>query len=435
MPNKRAAGAVVVLVVLASACSSSTSHTAAPATTAAGAAASASTSPTTAPQVVRSSRGFDGTAIKIAGIGSLAAGFAGAEIGAEARFKRFNDTNEVPGIKIQFVEMADDKTDPAVATSEVRRLVAQDQVFAIVPDLSPVNPGAYLAAQHVPYIGYAFDNTYCSSRPSSDVWGFGFSGCVVPANPPVMGDSYGALYKYVSAKLGKSHPSIVITSGDIQSGKNSARLQASAAEGAGFDVVEAKGNVPTVTSDYTPYVQDWIKAEGGKEPDVIDCLLNTQCIAAWAAVKGAGYQGVFYQTFGNVDVLAKPMAGTVTLGLYNTEPNSALAQMRADFQAFKPGTALVGYANVPAYFAADMFIQALKDVGPDITPEAVHHALATQTWQIPGLVGPTKYPDSTVAPTPTCTELLADPDGSGYQVLEPYACSGQTYPVDPKFTG
>ena len=424
-----APAALAAGLVLVAACSSGKATGSSATTSSAGAA-------TTGQKVAKSSRGFDGTTIKVAGIGSLGRGFAGAEVGAEARFKRANDTSELNGIRIQFVEMADDKSDPAVATSEVRRLVTQDQVFAIVPDLSPVNPGPYLAAQHVPYVGYGFDNSYCTQKPSTAVWGFGFNGCVVPANPPVMPDSYGALYKYVSAKTGKVHPSMVVTSGDIQSGKNTARLQASSAEGAGFNVVEAKGNVPIVTSDYSPYVQDWMTADGGKQPDVIACLLNMQCIAAWQAVKAAGYKGVFNQTLGNVDALAKPMAGTVTAAYYNTQPNAGLTQMEADFAAFKPGTALTGYANVPAYFAADMFIQALKKVGRDTTPEAVQTALANQVWQISGLVGPLKYPESTVGPTPACVEVLTDPpDGSGYQVVEPYACSDRKYNVDPRFTG
>src|SRR5690348_14453804 len=53
-------------------------------------------------------RGFDGTTIKVAGIG-VASQFAGTPTGAMARIKRFNDTNEIPGVKIQYVEFADDK--------------------------------------------------------------------------------------------------------------------------------------------------------------------------------------------------------------------------------------------------------------------------------------------------------------------------------------
>jgi hypothetical protein len=284
-------------------------------------------------------------------------------------------------------------------------------------------------------VGYAFDSTYCSLTPSTAVWGFGYNGCLVSAAPKEMPDGLGLLYKYVSGKTGKPHPSIVLFSGDSQSGKN-VRFDASEAEGVGFDVVYAKGSVQVPTSDYTPYVQEWLTAAGGSQPDVIACFMAAQCIPIWQALKAARYRGAYFHTLGDVAVLAKSMAGTLTAASYDTAPNPALTQMQDDLDAVAPGTKPVGYANVPAYFAADMFIQALKQVGRDITPEAVQQALAHITWQIPGLVGPVQYPQSTAVATPSCGELLAAAsDGSGYQILEPYACSYKTYAVDPRFTG
>jgi len=429
-----AAGLAAAL--LAAACSSSASKSAGASTTAAPSATTAATgstgsTPTSSGVVAKPSRGFDGTTIKVAGLGLLAS-FAGAEIGTEARFKRANDTNELNGIKLQFVEFADDQASPATALSEARRLVTQDQVFAIVPDLSPVNPGAYLTSQQVPWVGYAFDNTYCSAKPTTAIWGFGYNGCLVPANPPTMPDSYAALYKYISAKTGKANPTAVLFSNDDQSGIDSTKLQAVAASGAGFKVVSAQGTLPMVVSDYTPYVQQWLTANGGKQPDALVCLLAVQCVSVWSAVKAAGFTGTYYGTLGNVAALAKAMAGTVTAAFYNTQPNPGLTQMEQDLQAFKPGTTPVGYSNVAAYFAADMFIDALKKVGRDITPQAVQAALATQTWSIPGFVGPTDYPASTVGDSPACTELLLD-DGTNYNVVEPFTCSTKTYPV--KSTG
>ena len=433
-PRRYAGSAVLIgVAMLAVACSSSKSSSST--ATTASASPTTAAAPSTAVPVVKSSRGYDGTTIKVAGITNLA-DFAGAEIGAEARFKRFNDTNEIPGMKIQFVEMADDKADPATALSETRRLVTSDQVFAIVPDLSAVNAGQYLASQQVPYIGYAFDNTYCSSPdPSTSLWGFGFSGCLVPSSPPKEPDLYGVLFKYESQKTGKAHPSIAIFSNDNQSGKD-VRFQASAAEGVGFNVTYAKGSVPIVTSDYTPYVQAWMTSDGGKAPDVISCQLATQCIPIWSAIKAAAFKGDYYQSLGPVGALAKAFAGTVTFAGYNTVPSPGLTQLEADLQAFKPGTTPVGYSNVPAYFSADMFIQALKKVGTDVTPAAVQKALSTISWGIPGLVGPTQYPASTVVATPLCEELIQDlPDGSGFSTIEPFTCSPTTYPIDPKFTG
>jgi len=440
--RSKVAGVVLLTAVLvAGGCSSSKgSSSAQPASSAASpsatTSASSGTAATTATSavVVTSSRGFDGTTVKVAGIGALAAGFAGAEIGAQARFKRANDTNELNGIKIQFLEMANDNSDPATALSEDRRLVSQDGVFAIVPDLSAVNPGTYLTAQHVPYLGYAFDSTYCSQTPSTGLWGFGFDGCLIPSHPPTMPDDFGQVYTYVAGKTAKTNPSAVVIGADIQSGKTGTPLLASAAEGAGFNVVLAKAALPQVVSDYTPYVQQWLAADGGKQPDVLLCELAAQCIGVWQAVKAAGYKGIFYTSLGAVDALVKSMGGTLTSTFYNSQPNAALTQMEADLQAFKPGTTLVGYANVPAYFAADMFVQALKRVGRDITPEAVQQALATQVWQIPGLVGPINYPASTVGASPACSELLTD-DGTNYHVVTPYGCSSKTYPIDSKFTG
>ena len=229
---------------------------------------------------------------------------------------------------------------------------------------------------------------------------------------------------------------MVIFSNDNQSGQNATKFNASEAEGAGFDVVYAKGSVPVTASDYTPYVQQWLTAAHGKAPDVIACLVAAQCIPIWSAVKAAGYKGTFFDTLGQVTILAGPMAGTVTSNFYDTTASAALSQMQNDIQAFKPGTPLVAYSNVPAYFAADMFIQALKKVGRNITPQSVQQALANQTWSIPGLVGPLTYPASTATPTPACSELLLDVSAAtGFRDLEPYTCSRTQYPVDHKFTG
>lgn len=107
----------------------------------------------------RSVRGFDGTTIKVAGIG-IQSQFGQEPIGARARIKRFNDDNEIKGVKIDHTEFVDDKQDPATSLSETRRLVTQTGVFAIVGDVSQSNNGDYLKQQHVPYFGFAFDNSY-----------------------------------------------------------------------------------------------------------------------------------------------------------------------------------------------------------------------------------------------------------------------------------
>ena len=113
----------------------------------------------------RSVRGFDGSTITLASMG-IAAQFPGVPTGVEARIKRFNDNNEIKGVKLKYTENADDKQDPA--TSLVGGPAPGDPggVFAIVGDTSQSNPVDFFAQQHVPYFGWAFDSTYCSTKPS-----------------------------------------------------------------------------------------------------------------------------------------------------------------------------------------------------------------------------------------------------------------------------
>ncbi len=421
------AGCVAAVLVI-SGCSSSTK-------TSSGAAGTGSTTTVSSGGGGGSARGYDGSTIKVAGL-ATASLFGGAADGAQARFKRFNETNEIPGVKIKFVELADDSGDPASALSAARRLVTQDQVFAIVPDISQFNPGAYLTAQKMPFVGWGIDNAFCSATPSTSVWGFGYSGCLTSTVAPRATDSLGPLYTYVKTKTGQSKPTIAIISADTASGKSAAKYNAASAEGAGFEVVYAKGTVPATTSDFSPYVAQLMSANKGHAPTVIDCLLTSQCVQAWQALKGVGFTGTYFQPLGPTDAVAKTLAGTVTETFWNLQPNAGYSQMLADFSAYKAGLQPVAYSTVPGYLGADMFVQGLKKLGKNITPSALQKALSTQTWQIPNFVGPTKYPASTVLSTPACLGLLMDnADGSGFTPLSPYACSYRTFKLDPRFQG
>jgi branched-chain amino acid transport system substrate-binding protein len=388
-------------------------------------------------QAVPSVRGFDGTTVTLASMG-IAAQFPGVPTGVQARIKRFNDNNEIKGVKLKYTENADDKQDPATSLSEARRLVTQEGVFAIVGDTSQSNPVDFFAQQHVPYFGWAFDGTYCSPKPVTTLWGFGYDGCLVPSNPKVMPDSGAPLYAYAVKQTGKQHPTVAIFGNDTQSGKNAVQYQASSYQGAGFNVTYAKGPIPPPpVSDYTPYAQEVLKGgANGAAPDVIVCLLSTDCIPMYSLIQANNYKGV-YQSFLYSDQLLKPMNGSVAaINFVNlNESTPALTQMKADVEAVKPGAAIdTGVAT--AYFTTDMFIQALKTAAKkgksNITPEAVQKAAAVQTWQIKGLAGPTKYPNSTVKSFPACTSLVSD-DGTAWKTVEPFACSTKGYPVLPKF--
>jgi ABC-type branched-subunit amino acid transport system substrate-binding protein len=373
-------------------------------------------------------RGFDGKTLKTGGLG-LASNFGGDDVGTEARFKRANDTNELKGITLEYVGFADDKADPATALAEARRLVTQEGVFAIVPDLSPVNPGEYFNTEHVPYVGWAFDKTYCSApKPSKKLYGFGYSGCLVPDDPPYVSDNYAGLYAYVSEKTGKKAPTVASFSNDNESGKLSTEQQSVGLAGAGFDVVYKKANVPMTTSDYTPYVQELLSSADGDQPDVINCLVTTQCIPIWQALDAAGFEGTFFHPV-FTDLLVKQLEGTLSRAAYNTS-GPAFEQMRSDFEAVDPDSS-ISSGSAAAYFGADMFIQAVKQVlkqggKQKLTPEAVQKVLSRITWEIPDLAGPVEYPKASVVSYPTCSTLL-ESDGTQWSQVRPYECSEEQH--------
>lgn len=378
-------------------------------------------------------RGFDGSTLRVASFGTKSQ-LPGAEIGARARIERFNADAEIEGVTIEYLENVDDKSDPATALTEARRLVTSEDVFALVGMTSQVTPGDYLAQQKVPYFGWAFDSSYCADEPSTDVWGFGYNGCLVPESPSVISDAGARPYEYASAETGKDAPTLALFSNDTQSGQDAAEFQAVAYEGAGFDVVFADGLIPPPpVSDFTPYVQDLLASDDGQAPDVIYCLLATECIAVYEQLKALGYEGI-YQHPVYSDLLTAEMEGSVVSnGFANlAESTPALEQLKADIAAVDPEQALeVG--SVSGYLSADMFIQALVTAAEDgtsgITPENVQQAAANQTWEIEGLAGPTVYPDASVTSSPNCGPMLRS-TGTEWETVVPYSCSDKQWPVD-----
>jgi ABC-type branched-subunit amino acid transport system substrate-binding protein len=377
-------------------------------------------------------RGFDGTTITVAGLGNKAQ-LAGAETGARARIQRFNDSNELAGVKVEYTDFADDKQDPAVALSEARRLVSQEGVFAIVGDASANNPVDYLAQNHVPYFGGGFDSTYCSSRPSTSLWGFSSEGCIVPQAPSFVSDIYRAQYQYASQKLGKQHPTMVIFGGDTDSGKDGTRIFSVAAQGAGFQVVDVQNNIPTPpVSDYTPYVQQVMTGNKGGQPDVVFCVGAVQCLPMYQLLQQSGFKGVYIHGL-YTDILVQALSGSaVNEPFVNPNDDTAgVRQMKSDLDDYRAGAgSKVDVATAFGYTSTDMFLRALETVAKGgkskITPDNVRKAASTMTWQIKGLAGPVRYPKATVIAYPACFTVL-ESDGAKWNTVVPFGCSTKTY--------
>ena len=381
-------------------------------------------------------RGFDGKTIKIASIG-IKSQLPGVETGVKARIKRFNETNEVPGVQIEYTEYIDDKMDSAFALSEIRRLVTDVGVFAIVGDVSRNNPADYMAEQHLPYFGWGFDDSYCSQTPNPDIWAFGYNGCLVPSDPTTMPDPTTRLIKYIREVTGKDAPTVALISGDNPSGKNTVKFQASAFAGAGFNVIYHEGVIPPPpVSDYTPYVQQMLVSDDGHAPDMIFCLAAVDCIPIYGLLTASGFTGVYLHNVYSDALLAAFKGSLVSIPYHGfNEDTPGIQTLKADVAAIDPAAAIdSGVAT--GYMTADMFLQAVKTVAAEgteyITPENVRLAADNQTWQIDGFAGPAKYPDSSVSATPYCSAYALD-TGDEWKVVVPYDCSEHRWPILDEF--
>jgi ABC-type branched-subunit amino acid transport system substrate-binding protein len=380
-----------------------------------------------------------GGTITVAGLG-FAQNYGDADVGAKARFQRANQDHEIKGYTIDYKEFADDKNDPATALAEARRLVTQDSVIAIVPELSSTTPGDYLTQQQVPWFGSGFDASYC---PTSGKGGFGFgvNGCQLPANPTKLPSSAAELLKKQLATKGIAKPTIAIQGTDSDAGKKAVQYLASEYDGAGFDVVYAKGSVPSppaVVGDFSPYVQQLLTANNGKQPDVIESNLSPSAggLSFISAIQGAGFTGSLASPFYS-NLLLKALQGayinTMFAGYESNTP--ALKQMETDVAAVKPGsqntlTLFLGYAS------ADMFIQSVKAAlksSKTLTSTSIQQAASNVTYDMKNTIGPITYPASYKYPVKSCAALLYDADGTAFTVAQPYTCSTKTYPVLSKY--
>jgi ABC-type branched-subunit amino acid transport system substrate-binding protein len=369
--------------------------------------------------------GFDGTTIKVDGLADVSY-FGDSAIGAQARFKRANDTDELKGVKIQFGELADSKFDPATAIGEVRRVVEQQGAFAVVPMIASSGTSNYLNQKKIPFFGWGTSPEYCGAGDS--LYGFGFSGCVMPPDPAQVPDfTAGAVYKYLTEELHIANPTIAGIGADSAPGVTSMKSFIAQATGSGLKVVWAKHSIPAppaVVGDYTPYAQQIVKSNGGKGPDAMWIAGGVaDALGLPKALRNAGFKGQIISAY-YAGALLKPLADTYVVSSFAPfeQHTAAIDQMVSDVKAFK-ADAVPTVTLAAGYLAADFFIQAVKKAGTkNLTRESLQNAAAHMTYELAGTAGPTEYPQAFQALNSYCAAMLYD-DGQTFKVVEPYACT------------
>lgn len=386
---------------------------------------------------VGSVRGFNGKVIKVAAMG-LSAYFPTVAIGAQGRIDHFNKAHQIPGIKIKFVANDEDGGNPATSLSDAQQLVTSDKIFAIVGDTSISNPATYLDEQHVPTFGIQISPLYCSptNKPDLNLWLFTPEGCADPANPKVVPDYYGGLFKYLQQKTDETHPTVALFTNPSTSAStlNGEKIWFT---GPGFRVVYAQNTLPMTVTDYTPYIQAYLTSNGGSAPSTIVCVAAaSQCITVGTDLRQAGFKGVYSApAYGGANI--PYMKGDIAP--LNTDllsgSTSGVKAYRAAMESYDPSlnsTTVVDTWMADGYSGADMFIKAVKTLAAYgkryITPENVQRVVARMTWEIKGFMGPLRFPASSVVFSPVCQGFALD-TGTKWETLVPYRCTTKTFKV------
>jgi branched-chain amino acid transport system substrate-binding protein len=373
-------------------------------------------------------RGGDvGDTIKIGGVG-YGAFYGDAAEGVQARIARANRDNELPGGRqIEFVGFEEDNSDPTENSDATQRLIQQEDVFAILPMLSPFPTGIELAEREgVPVFGWAIGPEWCDKTVA-----FGFSGgCLTPPEPEVYSNAWGVLLrdKFAGDIEGKT---VAIIAEDNDLGRSGLETQAAAFEDVGLDVVYEEARMPAPPaappSDFTPFANEVLESADGEAPDVICLLLSSGNVLGLAdKLKELGYEGVQTNAVQyDPRLIAGAEGSTVFIQMapFQAAPeNEHVQQMIDDVEEeFGPDQLLV-QPLAAGYWSAEFFIRVLKKVGDeDLTQEGfLEVANDGFVFRVPDTVARTKWPKAHSQGSACGT--LVEAVGEEYTIAVPFTC-------------
>ncbi len=388
----------------------------------AGAATDGTDSTTTVPTATRApavgTRGVTATSIKVGGLGYSFL-YGDADIGARARFRRANDAGGVNGRTIDYLGLTDDGGDPDLGAQAAAALVGQDQVFAVVPTITPdLSSAEYLVHQKVPYFGWALSSNFCGND-----YGFGFDGCLVSKG--VTSNAWGVLVARAFGAPNGGKSAAILTE-NTPSGRYQLRSLTAALRSANLDVVYGKTSLTVpATADYGAVLQEVLAGNGGTSPDSVFVVGNiSNVLGTQQALRAAGFLGVFTNQLEYAPELVAPSVGAFvmvqTAPTESAATNPAIARMVADVQKVAPGQPIT-QSVMAGYWSADLFLAAVKRAGKHLTTaKLLKVANSGFTYKVANTVGPTTFPAAHSEPTP-CGALVTS-NGTAYAVNVPYTC-------------
>lgn len=421
----------VTLVVLAAACSADDDGAASGGGSSDGGNAAGATAP-----------GVTADSVRVGGVGTNSSagtgnqGESGSGLGAQARFERANDEGGAAGREIEFVGMKDDTGDAPRSLQVARELVQQDDVFAVVPVTSPVfqSGGEFLVENEVPFFGWGITPAFCNNDIA-----FGFNGCLVPTAPDneVSTAAGGLVADLVSDEGGDpADTTVALIAEETPGGTFGVTVIKAALMAAGLDVVYSESPIPAnqAISDWSPYVQAIMTADGGEPPDVMfHVTLPNNSVALGTALERAGFEGIQVDAVSyNPQRLQDAESRQALQGRYVFLPfapfetdSDAVDQMVEDLEAVGVEREDLTQDMAIGYWSADLFVTALEETGEDLTRETFLDTLNGDfSHEVADGVGAIAYPDGHRV-AGACGSLVQVDDES-FEPTIPLTCYGTT---------
>jgi ABC-type branched-subunit amino acid transport system substrate-binding protein len=355
--------------------------------------------------------------------------YAGAGLGAQARFDAVNANGGVRGRAVELVGVADDHRSPQEHAEALRHLLDEEQVDAVVPLVSSAFAGVpELERARVPAFGWGISGAFCGST-----WVFAITGCLTPLLPSRVPGIWGVQVARLVHDQHARRPTAAIVADD--GGADRAVREVSAvARAAGMRVVYARAALavagPTGV-DLDAIARSVLRADHGAPPAVVFTVSGFANVAALqSALRARGFTGVTTNLVQYAPQLAAPAAGADVLTQFATPEsagdNPAMRRIVAEIGAVTSDP--VTPAMLAGWFAADFFVDVARRAGPDATAADLQRVARHSTYRVPATIGPTRFPASFTSAV-SCGQLVRG-DGTAYTVAVPFRCS-PLIPVSP----
>jgi branched-chain amino acid transport system substrate-binding protein len=346
--------------------------------------------------------------------------FPGSDVGTKARFARANKEGGVNGRQVVLKEVIDDGLDRNKDLDAVKKLVEQDKVVAVLPVMTATFAGNdYLKQQQIPYFGWLINPEHCGSPVAFSTIGCVFSAATKVGNEP---DIQKNMFPDKSMK-GKT---IAIIGTEDASAKSSVVTRTKIYEQNGAKVVYGKNPIPappTVVSDFSPFVNEIMKSNSGKPPDLVLPLTSSSSLFGFIkGLQAAKYPGIILEE-SVYDPKAAPLLNGIYVGVYGAafeEDSAPIKQMKADITAFDPNAAL-SLGTAYSYWSADIFLKMAAAAGDDVTAAGIIKVGNNNfAYDAKGGLEGLKWPESHLS-GPPCLSIVKG-NGKGYDVVVPYTC-------------